>query len=56
MSLNYVSGGAAANAPSGSQVEPLEAGHHHPVTAGADVDVSNLKVEVTYGGETKTLD
>src|SRR5205809_3273599 len=26
-----------------------------PDTAAADVDVSNLKIEVTYGGETKAL-
>jgi hypothetical protein len=50
-----VTGGAATHAPSASGVEPLEeaAGHEH--AAAVDVDVSNLKVEVTYGGETKTL-
>jgi hypothetical protein len=50
-----VTGGAATNAPAASGVEALDTGHDHPVIAMADVDVSNLKIEVTYGGETKTL-
>jgi hypothetical protein len=50
-----VTGGAATNAPAASGGDALEAGHDHPAAAMADVDVSNLKVEVTYGGETKAL-
>jgi hypothetical protein len=50
-----VSGGAATNAPNASGVEPLETAGGHEHAAAVDVDVSNLKVEVTYGGETKTL-
>src|SRR6185295_5519920 len=37
---------------------PLEAAtgeHDHAAAEMADVDVSNLKIEVSYGGETKTL-
>ena len=50
-----VTGGAATNAPAASGVEALDTGHDHPVIAMADVDVSNLRLEVTYGGETKVL-
>ena len=50
-----VSGGAATNAPSVSGVEAMDMGHDHADAAMVDMDVSNLKIEVTYGGETKTL-
>jgi hypothetical protein len=50
-----VSGGAATNAPAASGVEALEEAGGHDHAAAVDVDVSNLKVEVTYGGETKGL-
>jgi hypothetical protein len=50
-----VTGGASTNAPSASEVEPVEAAGGHEHAAPADVDVSGLVVEVVYGSESKTL-
>ena len=49
-----LSGAADTGTPSVSGVEPLDM-TGAPTEAMADVDVSKLKIEVVYGGESKTL-